>query len=258
MDIHFACTRCGKCCRGHKLPLGVSDALRWLRAGHPVEVLCQAAPLPGPDPDAAQAHFQRRSFAARSGTLTVNVAVILAARLDGRCPNLRDDQSCGIYDTRPVVCRVYPAEINPCIELNPGAKACPPEAWAAGNPLFQRDGWLLDAVIRDDIEEARAVNRSDAIVKQMACDVLRIDATARAGEGFVLYAPDVPQLLAALEAATAAEASPPDEQRWQFITDRPESLQALARVGAEARAGVVPGTIPVAYLGFGVLPTAPK
>jgi Fe-S-cluster containining protein len=261
MDVHFACTQCGACCRDLKLPLAVAEAIRWLQAGHPVQVICEAAPSPAPaaPPDPRGAHFRRRAFAALSGTLPVDVAVILAANLEGRCPNLRDDQRCAIYESRPVVCRVYPAEINPFIELNPAAKVCPPEAWAGGSPLLQRGGRILDAVLNDDIDRARAVNHSDADVKMRICASLQLAQAARAGEGFVIYSPQPQELLAALLQATTDQPPAAAGQGWGFLSDRQESLQALAGSGAVARRPPGVGTVPCEFVGFGVAPpSAPK
>ncbi|WP_367889644.1 YkgJ family cysteine cluster protein [Burkholderia sp. L27(2015)] len=54
---------------------------------------------------------------------------------------------CGIYEQRPLVCRIYPAEISPFVELTPMHKACPPDAWTPGLPPLLRAGKLVDAGI---------------------------------------------------------------------------------------------------------------
>src|SRR5271166_6878894 len=55
VDIHFECTRCGKCCRDSRLPLTVAEALTWLEDRHDVQVLCEATPwLEEPSLDDAQ------------------------------------------------------------------------------------------------------------------------------------------------------------------------------------------------------------
>ena len=258
MDIHFSCTQCGNCCRNLKLPLGVADAIRWATAGHPIQVICQAAPTPQPAdlPDAAHQHFRRRAFRATSGSVPVDVAVILAADNAGQCPNLREDQQCGIYADRPAVCRVYPAEINPFIELSPASKACPAQAWEPGNPLYQRGGKLLDAVLREDIEQARAANNAEAAVKGLVCEFLGITAAARMGEGFVIYSPESGPLLAALAQATAPGAPLPGDAPWEFLSDRAESLGSLKASGAAVRRPPVAGPIPGEFIGFGPSPAA--
>ena len=115
--------------------------------------------------------------------MAVQVGVVLAASLDGSCPNLLADMRCGIYATRPLVCRIYPAEVNPCIELQPGRKSCPPEAWGGEHPVYERSGKLLGAVLCDDVQKAREAGAHDVEVKRRLCSMLGIRATARAGEG---------------------------------------------------------------------------
>ena len=73
-----------------------------------------------PSDDQQAAHRRRRSFAAMSGRLPVRIVVILAADISGACPNLKHDLRCGIYERRPLVCRIYPAEINPFILTKDG------------------------------------------------------------------------------------------------------------------------------------------
>ena len=47
-----------------------------------------------------------------SGSLPTRVVVILTGAYEGPCPNLQPDMRCGIYEQRPLVCRIYPAEIK--------------------------------------------------------------------------------------------------------------------------------------------------
>ncbi|HMD72294.1 MAG TPA: YkgJ family cysteine cluster protein [Steroidobacteraceae bacterium] len=83
--------------------------------------------------------------------MPMRVIVILAAYFSGACPNLAADAHCKIYQRRPLVCRIYPAEINPFILLKPGNKACPPEAWNATGSLLERKGLVMDQAVRRDI-----------------------------------------------------------------------------------------------------------
>ena len=39
VQIHFACTRCGNCCRNLKLPLTVAEAIGWIGDGNSVQVI---------------------------------------------------------------------------------------------------------------------------------------------------------------------------------------------------------------------------
>jgi Fe-S-cluster containining protein len=144
--LSFACTQCGRCCQNHRVPLTVHEAMAWLRRGGDVHLLCDAVVWPAEPPadDAFAAYKRQRSFAAASAVMAVRVGVILAASFPGRCPNLMDDNRCGIYAERPLVCRIYPASINPFEPLGAESKACPPEAWDARGPAFVRAGQLVD------------------------------------------------------------------------------------------------------------------
>jgi Fe-S-cluster containining protein len=110
--------------------LTAAEAVEWLTDGHQVQLICDASPWPEEPPadDHNAAHRRRRSFAVMSGSMPARVVVILVANLAGACPNLMADMRCGIYERRPLVCRIYPAEINPFVQLEPQKKACPPEA----------------------------------------------------------------------------------------------------------------------------------
>jgi Fe-S-cluster containining protein len=156
MEINFSCTQCGKCCRDTKVPLTVSEAIEWLNRGDEVQLLCEASPWPEAlDREPRAAHFKRRSFPVMSGSMPTRVVVMLVANIVGACPNLLPNMRCGIYEDRPLVCRIYPAEINPFVALKAENKACPPEAWANVQPVLQREEVLMDEGIRHDIEMSR-------------------------------------------------------------------------------------------------------
>ncbi len=90
-----------------------------------------------------------------SAALPVRVLATIVASFDGPCPNLGPEFRCGIYEERPRVCRIYPAEVNPFIELTPANKACPPEAWHGDKPVFMAQGKLVDAKTADIIDQSR-------------------------------------------------------------------------------------------------------
>jgi Fe-S-cluster containining protein len=235
MDIHFQCTECGRCCRDTKIPLTVAEAIAWLRRGHDVQLLCEASPWPDAlDHDPNAAHFKRRSFPVMSGSMPARVVVILAANAVGACPNLLPDQRCGIYETRPLVCRIYPAEINPFIRLRQENKACPPEAWTPDRPVLQHDGVLVDAVIANDIESSRAADARDAEVKGRACVAMNSMDTALVHEAMLAYSPSAATLLAALSGAVATDAPQGPPPPWRFVSDRTETVALLSTRGADA------------------------
>ena len=252
MALHFECTQCGKCCRDLKLPLTVPEAQAWLRDGHDVQLICDAVPWPQePAPeDRKAAHRGRRSFAAMSGSMPTRVVAVLAANLAGACPNLQADLRCGIYERRPLVCRIYPAEINPFVKLDPAQKACPPEAWTTDHPLLQRDGRLVDGLVRRNIEQSRDTDVRNAEVKRRLCAALRLECAALADEGFVVYSPERLLLQAALERAVSGLDTEPAAASWRFVSNRSETIDSLAAQGAVSLPASARGQPPFEYIGF--------
>jgi Fe-S-cluster containining protein len=235
MDIHFKCTQCGKCCRDTKIPLTVAEAIKWLNRGHDVQLLCEASPWPAAmDGEPRALHFKRRSFAVMSGSMPTRVIVMLVANVVGACPNLLADSRCGIYDDRPLVCRIYPAEINPFVALKRESKACPPEAWTKDQPVLQHRGALVDEVIRQDIESSRAADALDADLKRRLCLALNVVAMALVHEAILVYSPSAKALLSALAFAIATDSGHEPVTQWSFVSDQPETLATLAKSGAIA------------------------
>lgn len=246
-SLNFECApQCGGCCHDLRLPLTIAEAVGWLERGGQVELLCEAIPWESePPPDQlVAAHKRRRSFAAASGALPVRVIVVLAARFAGGCPNLLADMRCNIYGERPLVCRIYPAEINPFIALQPEHKMCPPGAWNVPTP-FMRGGRIVDAQVADDIARSREADQREAPLKAHVCAELGIDIAAFSTLGFAVHHPDSAALLAALRGVTQAPAEPGVPQ-WRFSSDRADYVEALVSVGAavarddEASAGGAP------------------
>jgi Fe-S-cluster containining protein len=242
VDVHFDCTLCGKCCHDLKLPLTVSEAQAWLRDGHSVQILCEAMPCPADPPaeDLQSAHRMRRSFAATSGTLPLRVSVVLAANQVGACPKLQADMRCGIYARRPLVCRIYPAELNPFRTMAAQNKRCPPEAWTTARPLYQRDGRLLDALLRDLIQQSHEIDARDVEVKRRVCSELGLTAAGLANEGYVVHDIDPERLAAALAEASLlrpqnAAQAPLAHTDWQLVSNRERSVTALTAVGAYSK-----------------------
>ncbi len=235
MEMHFGCTQCGKCCHDTKVPLTVSEAIKWLNRGGAVQLLCEASPWPealNAEPRAA--HFKRRSFAVMSGSAPAQVVVTLVANIVGACPNLRSDLRCGIYADRPLVCRIYPAEINPQVELTPRNKACPPEAWSEDQPVLLQGCVLKDATIQRDIEMSRSADVSEAQLKHRLFLALNFAHLAMVHEAVLVYSPAANVLLSALAVAAASGAVQAPAAPWQFVSDQPNTLRSLAASGAAA------------------------
>jgi Fe-S-cluster containining protein len=252
MDIHFSCTVCGKCCHNLKLPLTITEAMQWLSDGNELQIICEALPWEAEpaDDDLQAAHRRRRSFATVSGSMPTRVIVILAATFEGACPYLRSDMKCDMYPDRPLVCRIYPAEINPFIELQPKNKACPPEAWSTDSPLFQRNGRLMDTAIRELVLESRDTDAREVEFKRQLCSTLGIDSTALAGEGFVVHSPDRREMLVELVRVVEHPEPQPSATRWQFMSNQTATVDALTAMGAVI--SLVNRAIPrpFEYLGF--------
>jgi Fe-S-cluster containining protein len=223
----FSCTKCARCCRGHNLPLTWEEALFWLNDGGQVDVYCEADVWPMDSVDALRAaHRQRRSFPALCGNIEVRITAILVAVITGPCRYLAADLSCRIYDRRPLVCRIYPAEINPFIQLQPSRKACPREAWDAREPLVTSD-------LQTFIERSRQTDQDDAPQKSLLCRQLRVNVAALAGEGFVRYSPEVHTLREAMHNIRSATLKPSgDPSPWRLFSPDPESVKQLSTNGA--------------------------
>jgi Fe-S-cluster containining protein len=256
VDLNFSCTQCGRCCRKTKVPLTVPETVDWLGAGHQVQLICEASTWfePAPTDDPKRAHFMRRSFAAKSGSIEVRVIAILVANVPEGCPNLLPDMRCAIYERRPLVCRVYPAEINPFVELKMENKACPPEAWGSGLPLLQRDGRIVSDATRQDIQRSRDADARDVDVKRRLCAALQVGDAAVTREGLMVYSPSIPILREAVEFALENAAGPQPDMPWRFVSDRPETIERLAHAGARAVLARELGAAAPQYLSVGSQP----
>ncbi|MGA2188643.1 MAG: YkgJ family cysteine cluster protein [Steroidobacteraceae bacterium] len=252
VDVHFDCTQCGFCCRNTKIPLTAAEAVDWLTDGNQVQLICEARPWreepPADDPQAA--HMKRRSFVAASGAMPVRVVASLVANIPGDCPNLLPDMRCGIYERRPLVCVIYPAEINPVIALQPSKKACPSAAWDSHHPLLMRGGAVMNEATRAAIQRWRSTDALEADLKGRVCAALSIGEAALAQEGFVVYSPPIDTLLGALSRALQCAGAPAPDGQWRFVTNRSETAGDLSRQGAVAVQAHGRGDPRYQYIGF--------
>ena len=182
--------------------------------------------------------------------MPTRVVVMLVANVVGACPNLLSDMRCGIYEDRPLVCRIYPAEINPFVALKRESKACPPEAWAEDRPLLQRGRVLADDVISREIEMSRATDVLDAGVKSRLCLALNLAHTALVHEAVLVYSPAAQTLLSALALATATDSCQEPAAQWRFVSDQQETLETLAKSGGSALHSRDAEAASFQYLGF--------
>ncbi|WP_240655681.1 YkgJ family cysteine cluster protein [Paraburkholderia phosphatilytica] len=250
-DIDFHCTMCGKCCHNLRLPLTVGEAIAWLERGDDVDVLCEALPWPvEPDASNAEAIYRRqRSSPTTSGSLPTRIQIVLAASFAGPCPNLGEGNVCGIYDDRPLVCRIYPAEMNPFVRLAPEHKACPPDAWQ-GAPLT-RGGRIVDAAMVELIERSQLASRQEIETKMKVCVALGLHEAALANEGFVIHAPERSVLLDALKHSTQSTGAMSSANGdWTYVSNRMKTVNALKSVGATSVFADTFDTEAHQYLGF--------
>lgn len=233
VDVHFSCIQCGRCCHDTKIPLSLAEAADWLSDGNQVQIVCEAWSWreDRPNADPKSAYLKRRSFAAMSGSMPARVVATLVASIDGACPNLLPDQRCAIYERRPLVCRIYPAEINPFMKIDPAMKACPPEAWRGDLPQLMRGDEVMNAEMRRDIGTWREALGPEIERKQRVCAALRLTHAAVAHEGFLVHSPPRMALLDAISAA-AGDTGPVALCQWRLVTDRADSVERYARAGA--------------------------
>jgi Fe-S-cluster containining protein len=191
MNTTFSCVGCGKCCNDHHVPLTLSEARMWAADGGQVIVLVEGFLGNGLGlPMQQREHAERRSVMVRSGATEAYIAITFAAYNVGPCRNLDEDNLCSIYERRPLVCRIYPMEINPHIPLNTAVKDCPPESWEKGPDLIV-GGECVDQELVGLIHRSRQADRDDIRAKDAICALLGIRTTALKGDGFTAYLPDM-------------------------------------------------------------------
>jgi Fe-S-cluster containining protein len=230
-NIRFDCTGCGKCCTGHHVPLTLSETRQWTDTGGQIIVLVEAFLANGPGLPAEQReHVLRRAWPVPCGNTEAHVAITFAAFNPGRCHHLDDDDRCTIYAIRPLVCRIYPMEINPHIPLRPEAKDCPSEAWQSGPPLIHGQH-LVDRRLAELIERSRQADRDDIRGKLAICQALGINISALKGNGFTAYLPNTQALAQALQQLpTEGEIAP-----WTLHVLDPHLSEQLQASGARIR-----------------------
>ncbi|MGE6385129.1 YkgJ family cysteine cluster protein [Pseudomonas sp. NPDC078416] len=213
-DVQFECVGCGECCRGRFVPLTLAEAVTWLKRGHSVGILIEAFDDSLWSVDSPEyAYNAGRSAPVSGGSGTLRVTVILAANAIPECPNLQKDGLCSVYLERPLVCRIYPMEISPFIELKPQAKDCPPESWQQGSLLASDQGLAML------VQQSRATDRDDAHRKVAVCETLGLTVAGWKGNGLVIHQPSVETLLAACESAEVNTS--PTAQTWQIKAEDP-------------------------------------
>jgi len=232
MNTQFSCVGCGSCCTDHHVPLTLTEAMHWAADGGTVIVLTEAFLADGYGVDHTQLnHALRRSTVVASGTAEVHVAITFAAYNVGPCRNLDAENLCRIYERRPLVCRIYPMEINPHIPLRPESKGCPPQSWEQGPDLIV-GGQLVDTQLMGLIEQSRQADRDDIAAKQAICQQLGIRTTALKGNGFVAYLPDMSAFAGAVVHVLEGGDRPAEHDGWSFHVAGQAVIDRLQVAGA--------------------------
>ncbi|SDT49335.1 YkgJ family cysteine cluster protein [Pseudomonas granadensis] len=232
MNTTFSCVGCGKCCTDHHVPLTLAEARMWAADGGQVIVLVEAFLGNGLGLLAQQReHAERRSVRVRSGSTDAHVAITFAAYNVGPCRNLDEDKLCRIYERRPLVCRIYPAEINPHIPLNPAAKDCPPESWEQG-PLLIAGSELVDQELIELIQRSRQADRDDIQTKDAICALLGIRTTALKGDGFTAYLPNMSAFAAVMD-QVSEQLSMNAPSEWLFHLSGEDVAGQVVAAGAQ-------------------------
>ena len=239
MNTTFSCVGCGKCCNDHHVPLTLEEARMWANDGGQVIVLVEGFLGNGLGlPLQQREHAERRSALVRSGESDAYVAITFAAYNAGRCRNLDEDNLCRIYDRRPLVCRIYPMEINPHIPLNTAVKECPPESWEKGPDLIV-GGELVDQELAGLIHRSRQADRDEIQTKDAICALLGIRTTALKGDGFTAYLPDMTAFASTLD-EVIGQTLPEWGSEWQFHLSGEDVAGQVLAAGAEVAREMTP------------------
>lgn len=232
MNTRFSCVGCGKCCHDHHVPLTLMEARQWAADGGQVIVLAEGFLGNGLGlPVAQREHAERRSCVVPSGRTQAHVAITFAAYNVGPCRNLDERNLCRIYERRPLVCRIYPMEINPHIPLDTAIKECPPDSWEKGPELIV-GGELADTELAELIQRSRQADRDDIRIKQAICERLGIRTMALKGDGFTAYLPDMQALAQAIDALHQQPPGAPAGQ-WQFHLSGEDIAGQVQAAGAQ-------------------------
>lgn len=212
--------------------LTLAEARMWANDGGQVIVLVEGFLGNGLGlPEQQREHAERRSVRVRSGASDAYVAITFAAYNVGPCRNLDEDNLCRIYERRPLVCRIYPMEINPHIPLNPAVKECPPESWQQGPDLIV-GGQLVDQELVALIQRSRQADRDDVQTKDAICGLLGIRTTALKGDGFTAYLPEMGAFASVIDQVATRPLDAPDSE-WLFHVSGEDIAGQVLAAGAD-------------------------
>lgn len=235
MEISFDCTQCGRCCHDLRLTLSVDEARTWAANGHQVDLLAEgwAWPEDADETDPAIQWRMATTVPTMVGDVPFRINLRLVARHEGPCPHLLPDMRCGNYAARPRICRIYPLESRPFEAMTPAKRRCPPEAWAPGLPVLERNGEPADAQTATILGQHRQAMIDDVPAKARLAAALDFTEAALAGEGLATCEPSPTTLLAALEIADQSTTAP--RPNWSIVTNRETTRAMLADLDCPVR-----------------------
>jgi len=235
MDFHFECTKCGKCCHDLKLTLCVEEAIPWAERGHSVQMLVQAHPwLSDPEPSDDHAKYiHNRTFPAMSGHVPVRIDIVLVSGYQGPCPHLQTDMSCGQYEQRPRICRIYPLPSRPFVDLEISKRSCPTEAWHSNLPVLMTEGRVADDEKAQNLADHRRALIDDVPTLQTASSLLGVSRAAFPNEGFAVVTPHSATLALALRAALLENATYSVPRQWTYVTNLKSTQVTLDAAGCK-------------------------
>ncbi|WP_434570272.1 YkgJ family cysteine cluster protein [Pseudomonas sp. Z3-6] len=214
--VRYTCVTCGACCKERLIPLTIAEAEKWLDRGDHVAIILEAfSYLTDPEISPEYIHNTSRAAIVNKDKGRLHIIAIFAANALKRCPNLQENNLCGIYEERPLVCRIYPMEINPFIELRKENKICPPESWGNGDILCS-DG-VANPPLRLLINESKQADVDDAAAKVAICESLGMSVASWKGDGLAVYFPGSEALLAAIQTRNSRQRE--DGYQWKVRTD---------------------------------------
>lgn len=222
--VRYTCVACGICCKQRLIPLTLTEAEQWLARGDDVAIILEAfSDSTSLGHSAEYIHNTGRAARVSTGKAPIHVIAIFAANALSKCPNLQDDNLCGIYLERPLVCRIYPMEINPFIELRQENKICPPESWGSGDILCS-DG-VANPPLQKLISQSKEADVEDAKAKVAICESLGMNVASWKGDGLAVYFPERQALMQAMQAIGSNDGV--GQQHWQVRTDNAELREYL-------------------------------
>jgi Fe-S-cluster containining protein len=210
--IRFACTACGKCCND-------TPTMSVVEAFELADVFL-AGPVLRFSPLREDIYKTGHPVMADEGSrfpvyVELHCKPIAWTRHNRRCPVLQDDNTCGIYDRRPGVCRVVPFDLHLRPDLVSKAPIAGEELarrlgfecdWSEQAPVVVGPDGFVDPSYRADYERAREdVAKSHSLLRFIPSEVVMgaLQATKRHMRGGQPVG-DVPVFFPVLVAAAVA------------------------------------------------------